>query len=273
MKKSFLLSLLLIFLFTATQAQQVVYLDLDGNVVNQSYTSNNHFIEMYLPDNPCGAAVMVYPGGAYAWQSMDYEGRLFAPIFAQYGIATFVVSYALPYGNSSAPLNSVERAMRGIKAHAEEWNIDSDNIGVMGSSAGGHLATTHATHFSHDTRPAFQIQLYPVVSMDENLTHAESRTNLLGQSPSAENIILYSNELQVREDTPPAFIIVSQDDIVVPVENSILYYKSLIDHNVPAELHIMPSGGHGWGSSETFTYHDTFLETLGKWLETYVTNK
>lgn len=266
------LNLLLLMLAVAflSQVQAVVYLDLDGNKVESSYTASNDFMEMYLADEPNGAAIMVYPGGAYAWKSMDYEGRYFAEFYNRYGISVFVVSYALPYGQCTVPLKSVERGMRGIKAHAEQYHIDPDRIGVMGSSAGGHLASTHATHFSVDTRPAFQVLLYPVITMDATLTHAESRANIIGQTPSETDIALYSNELRVRENTPPAYIIVSQDDIVVPVENSIRYYKSLLDHNVPAELHVVPTGGHGWGSSETFAYHDMFYETLGKWLEKYV---
>ena len=251
----------------APYAQAVVYLDLDANEVDQNYTTSHDFMEMYRASNPNGAAIMIYPGGAYAWKSMDYEGRLFADFYNELGITVFVVSYALPYGNSNVPLNCVERAMRGIKAHAEEYSVNPDKIGVMGSSAGGHLASTHATHFSIDTRPAFQVLLYPVITMDASLTHAESRANIIGTNPSEDDIALFSNELRVREDSPMAYIIVSQDDIVVPVENSLRYYKSLLDNNVPAELHVVPTGGHGWGSGETFTYHEYFINTLRTWLQ------
>ena len=177
----------------------VVYLDLDGNEVDQSYTASNLYVEMYAPANPSGVSVMIYPGGAYAWKGMTYEGSDFAPFYNELGITVFVVSYQLPYGNCTAPLQSCERFMRAAKNKAQEWNIDPDKIGVMGSSAGGHLASTHATAFSADTRPAFQVLLYPVISMSSELTHAESRTNLLGATPSDERIYEYSNELQVKD--------------------------------------------------------------------------
>ena len=268
MKKIFFLLLALCAVGVQTNAA-VVYLDLDGNVVDQSYTTSNLYVEMYAPANPLGVSVMIYPGGAYAWKGMTYEGSDFAPFYNELGITVFVVSYQLPYGNCTAPLQSCERFMRAAKNKAQEWNIDPDKIGVMGSSAGGHLASTPATAFSADTRPAFQVLLYPVISMSSELTHAESRTNLLGATPSDERIYEYSNELQVKDNSPMAYIALSEDDWAVPVDNSMLYYKACLDHNIPVELHIFPTGGHGWGFND-FDYHDIFLETLQNWLLTNV---
>ena len=264
--------LLLALLAVYLPASSVVYLDLDGNVVDQSYTSNSFYAEMYAPENPNGISVMIYPGGAYAWKGMTYEGSDFAPFFNELGITVFVVSYQLPYGTCTAPLESCEHFMRAIKNNANKWNINPDSIGVMGSSAGGHLASTHATAFNTDTRPVFQILLYPVISMSDELTHAESRTNLLGTTNNEQKIYQYSNELQVKDNTPMVYIAVSEDDWAVPVDNSILYYKACIDHNVPAELHIYPTGGHGWGYN-SFDYHDEFLATLKSWIERNVINQ
>lgn len=262
--------LILALLLAGVQAMgAVVYLDLDGNEVDKSYTNNNLYVEMYSPVNPSGVSVMIYPGGAYEWKGMTYEGSDFAPFYNELGITVFVVSYQLPYGNCTAPLESCERFMRAAKNKAQEWSINPDSIGVMGSSAGGHLASTHATAFSIDTRPAFQILLYPVISMNSELTHAQSRTNLLGANPSDERIYQYSNELQVKDNTPLAYIALSEDDWAVPVDNSMLYYKACIDHNIPVELQLFPTGGHGWGYGD-FDYHDIFLETLRNWLLTNV---
>ena len=261
-------------LLTATlagSAQNTNYIALDGTPIDQAYTDNRPYMEMYTPEKPCGAAIIICPGGGYQYKTMDYEGRNIAPFFCQNGITVFVLSYTLPYGNSAAPLASLEEAMRGIAGHARVWGIDPRRIGVMGSSAGGHLATTLATAYHADTQPAFQILLYPVVSMDETITHAGSRTRLLGETPDTALIRQYSNELQVKAGTPPAYIMVSQDDNAVPIANSLRYCKALTEKGIPAELHIVPTGGHGWGSRETFAYHDMLLATLQQWIETYVT--
>ena len=254
----------------AGASQNTTYLAIDGSPIDQAYTDNRPYMEMYTPENPCGAAIIICPGGGYQYKTMDYEGRNFAPFFCQNGITVFVLSYTLPYGNCEAPLASIEEAMRGISSHAAAWGIDPQRIGVMGSSAGGHLASTFATAFHPDTRPAFQILLYPVISMDETITHAGSRTSLLGETPDRALIERFSNELQVKTNTPPAYIMVSQDDNAVPIANSMRYYQSLTAQGIPAELHIVPTGGHGWGSHETFVYHDMLLATLQQWIETYV---
>lgn len=254
----------------ASLAQNTTYMALDGTPLEQPYSDNRPYMEMYTPENPCGAAIIICPGGGYQYKTMDYEGRNFAPFFCKNGITVFVLSYTLPYGNYEAPLASLEEAMHGISQHAQEWKINVQRIGVMGSSAGGHLASTLATTFHADTHPAFQILLYPVISMDETITHAGSRTRLLGEHPDPSLVKQFSNELQVKTNTPPAYIMVSQDDNAVPIENSIRYYKALTEKSIPAELHIVPTGGHGWGSRETFAYHNMLLTTLQQWLETYV---
>ncbi|MFI3268079.1 MAG: alpha/beta hydrolase, partial [Rikenellaceae bacterium] len=152
-----------------------------------------------------------------------------------------------------------------MRENKEKWNISK--VGIMGCSAGGHLASTAATHYSDETRPDFQILVYPVISMDEKITHKGSQNQLLGKNPSQEELNDYSNELQVTEDTPPAFIVHCTDDTTVPVQNSILYYTSLVENKVPATLHIYPTGGHGWGFSDTFKYLDLWTLELETWLK------
>lgn len=138
----------------------------------------------------------------------------------------------------------------------------------MGGSAGGHLASTLATHFdSAESRPDFQILLYPVITMDAAVTHKGSRDYLLGLNPTPEQVALYSNELQVTKDTPTAFIALSTNDKTVPPVNSLNYYKALLDNGVSAELHIYPTGGHGWGSRDNFTYKQNFQEELTRWID------
>ncbi len=273
-------TLLILAVGITSQAQQAVYLDLEGNKINlskeivtQKYTDENTFIEMYLPHKPSGAAIMIYPGGGYIWKAIDNEGRGFVNFFNEQGIAVFIVSYALPFKNDKLPLQSVEQAMRTVQQHAEEWNIDPTRIGIMGSSAGGHLASTHATHFSSDTRPAFQILLYPVISLDPTITHGGTRKNLIGEDEKNPLITYYSNNLQIKENTPPAFIAVTQDDSLVPVEHSLLYFQALTEKNVPAELHIFPTGGHGFGSNKKFKYNQTFLTSLKQFLDTYAVSR
>ena len=145
-----------------------------------------------------------------------------------------------------------------------EWHIQK--VGIMGASAGGHLASTAATHYTAGTRPDFQILFYPVISMDLSNCHKGSRDNLLGKSPSEELVRLYSNELQVTGDTPPAFIMHSSDDGAVPVSNSVSYYLALVKNKVPASLHTYPIGGHGWGFRDSFTYKRQWTGELEKWL-------
>ncbi len=156
-----------------------------------------------------------------------------------------------------------------MKQHAKEWNINPNDIGIMGSSAGGHLASTVATHAADDVRPAFQILWYPVISMDPEITHMGSHDNLIGKTPSAGMQEKYSNELQVTDKTPRAFLMLADDDDVVNPLNSTRYYEALKAHGVPATMHIHPSGGHGFGSQEGFKYHAEMLIELRSWLQSF----
>ena len=211
-------------------------------------------IEVYLPNkkSATGQAVIICPGGGYSILAYDWEGTDIAKFFNAHGIAAFVLKYRLPDSLSSTspdkvPLLDAKQAMRLVRSHAVEWNVNPNKIGIMGFSAGGHLASTLSTHFEEETKPNFSVLIYPVISMDKNIAHMGSRNNLIGKHPSDAMIKLYSNELQITNQTPPTFIIHASDDSAVPVENSLYYYQALKKNGVPAEMHIYPTGGHGFG--------------------------
>ena len=227
----------------------------------------NPDITVYRAENPNGMAVIMCPGGGYARLAMNHEGHDMAPWFNTQGITYVVLKYRMPNGHNEVPFSDVEQAIRLVRQHAAEWNINPAKVGIMGASAGGHLASTLATHYtSKETRPDFQILLYPVITMDANFTHAGSRENLITKNPSADLIAKYSNELQVNAQTPQAFIALSSDDKAVLPQNSINYYLALLKHNVPATMHIYPTGGHGWGFRDNFTYKRQWTDELEKWL-------
>lgn len=207
-----------------------------------------------------GAAVVVFPGGAYQFLSIGNEGTPMALWLNSLGVSAFVVRYRLgPRYHDPAMLQDAQRAIRMVRAKATEWHIDTSRVGVMGSSAGGHLASTTATHYdagnpsSRDpiermsSKPAFAILVYPVITMDARFTHAGSRRMLLGPNPDSAAVRRMSNELQVTHDTPPTFLVATTDDAVVPVQNSIVYFQALRDAHVPVEMHIFETGRHGYG--------------------------
>lgn len=224
-------------------------------------------LNIFLPEKSTGAAVIICPGGGYALLAVDHEGYELAPFFNEQGIALAVLKYRMPNGHQDVPLADAEQAMRIVRSHATEWHLDPSKIGIMGSSAGGHLASTLATHFSPETRPDFQILLYPVITMDSTFSHGGTRYNLLGKDPSPESVTYFSNELQVTPQTPPAFIALSDDDTAVPPQNSLAYYQALRQNNVGCELHIYPEGGHGWGFRDDYTYKDQWTHALHVWLD------
>jgi len=213
----------------------------------------------FWPDKPNGAAIVICPGGGYQGLS-QHEGRDYALWLNERGIAAFVLKYRLGSDGYRHPqmLNDVNRAVRTVRFHALDWKIDSARIGVMGSSAGGHLASTAMTHFDaglpdavdpvdrESSRPDLGVLCYPVITMGA-LTHGGSRQNLLGENPSPELVSLLSNELQVSKETPPCFIWHTADDAAVPVENSLLFAKALSEKKVPFALHIDQNGSHGLG--------------------------
>ena len=243
--------------------------DLEGgrvaNVVNPS-------IAVYRPEKSNGMAIIMCPGGGYARLAMGHEGHDMAAWFTTQGITYVVLKYRMPNGHYEVPLSDAEQAIRIVRQHAAEWNINPHRIGIMGSSAGGHLAASLATLYSsQETRPDFQVLFYPVISMKEGVTHAGSRVNLIGEKPSAELEKKYSLEQQVNAQTPQAFIMLSSDDGAVPPANSLGYYEALLKNHVPATLHAYPIGGHGWGFRDNFTYKRQWTGELEKWLREGVT--
>jgi acetyl esterase/lipase len=233
-----------------------------------------------VPEKANGAAVLICPGGGYGVLAFDHEGNAIAKWLNDNGIAGIILKYRLPSDQimrdkSVGPLQDAQEAMRVIRRHASEWKIDPKKIGVIGFSAGGHLASTISTHYAekvYDTkdntsaRPDFSLLIYPVISMDTLITHRGSRNNLLGLKPADDQVRRFSNELQITADTPPAFLVHSSDDNAVPVMNSILYYKGLQKNKIPVELHIFQKGGHGYGMSPNGGTESAWPGLCLKWL-------
>lgn len=221
------------------------------------------------PELATGRAVVACPGGGYGFLAFGHEGCDWAPYFNKQGIALIVLKYRMPAGDRTLPISDAEAAMKTVRDSADVWNLNPNDIGIMGSSAGGHLASTIATHAKPELRPNFQILFYPVITMDKSYTHLGSHDNLLGKDASAELEAEYSNEKQVTKDTPRAFIVYSDDDTTVPPANGVNYYLALHKHKVPAVLHIYPSGGHGWGIGEGFLYKNEMQQELTSWLRSF----
>lgn len=218
--------------------------------------------EIFCPDAPNGKAVVICPGGGYAMLSMQHEGREFARWLAERGCLGLVVNYRLPHGESHIPYDDACGAIRYLRANAEEFGISPKEVGIMGFSAGGHLAASVATLSDDDCRPDFQILMYPVISMRDDITHVGSKRNLLGENPTEALVERYSTENRVSRQTPAALIILSADDDVVNPENSMRYYRALLDNGISVSLHIYPSGGHGWGFNDSFRYKKEMLTEL-----------
>jgi acetyl esterase/lipase len=225
-----------------------------------------------------GAAIIICPGGGYAHLSEIKEGSDVAKWLNSLGITAFVLKYRLGMRyHAPSPLLDVSRAMRTVRSHAKEWNLDANRIGILGFSAGGHLAATLGTHFdagkadADDTierassRPDLMVLIYPVITMGE-FTHAGSKKNLLGESPTPEAVRLYSNELQVTKDTPPTFIAHAVADPGVPVENGLLFANALRNAHVPFELHLYEQGPHGFGLAPNNPILASWTERCADWL-------
>ena len=239
-------------------------------------------LTLFIPTKPSTnrTAVIICPGGGYHINAMKHEGTDVAKKFNEWGIAAFVLKYRIPNDETMinkeiGPLQDAQQAIRMVRENAAKWNIDPKKIGIMGFSAGGHLAATAATHFKKPViantknvslRPDFLILGYPVISFTDSIGHIGSRDNLLGKSPSQEKILEYSNEYQVTSETPVTFLVHAGDDKGVVPANSIAFYQSLLKHNVPSELHIYEKGGHGFGLNNSTT-DDQWMERLRNWLE------
>ncbi len=235
-------------------------------------------IQTFLPakSKANGASVIIFPGGGYVGLSMALEGATVAQFFQDHGTAAFVVKYRLPSDasmedKSIGPLQDAQQAIRVVRMHAKEWQLDPARVGVIGFSAGGHLAATLGTHFEKSLvnnpeqvslRPDYMILVYPVISMDPKVAHMGSRTALLGPNPSDELVRLFSNELQVTKTTPPTLILQAADDHLVDVDNSIAFFEALRHHEVPVDMTIFRKGDHGF----ILLARDQWEEIIQSWM-------
>ena len=224
----------------------------------------------YLPENPSGRAVVDCPGGGYTHLATQHEGHDWATYFNKQGIAFFVLTYRMPGGDRSIPMSDAQNAIRMVRDSAAAWHINPEDVGIMGFSAGGHLASTVSTHSEYDCRPNFSILFYPVISMNERESHKGSCQNFLGKEgqKNEQLVKLFSNQnAVVRHLTPPAIIITANDDgVVPPVTNAIAYYSAMRRMGNDCALYVYPTGGHGFGFRSTWAYHDQMLNDLTTWL-------
>ena len=298
MKKIVVFSFLLFLNILFVMSQTIIPLYVDG-IPNSKPHANEEKSEMingiliiskvsvptlsiFLPtkDKATGTAVIICPGGGYSVLAAGHEGEDVAKKFNEMGIAAFVLKYRIPNKEtmvdpSIGPLQDAQEAIKLVREGAEKWGIKNNQIGIMGFSAGGHLAATAGTHFdkavianSNNTslRPDFMLLIYPVISFIDDKVHRGSREQLIGKTPTPESITLYSNELQVTNKTPPSFLIhASDDDAVVPA-NSIAFYQALIKNHVPAEMHIYQNSGHGFGMNLK-NKNEQWMDRCKNWME------
>lgn len=260
--------------------QEIKHVNATGQIRYEKVTQPT--LEIHLPEKgkANGAAVVIVPGGGYRIVSYTNEGTDIAAAFNKMGVAAFILKYRLPSEKTMAnkttgPLQDAQQAIKTVRLRAKEWGVDTGRVGIIGFSAGGHLASTAGTHFNQvvidnaekiNLRPNYMILVYPVISLKEELTHKGSRDNLIGTSPSLELTQQYSNEIQVTAQTPPTMLIHAGDDKTVKVANSLRFYESLVKCNVPAEMHIYPKGGHGFGVNNSTT-PDKWMDRVENWLK------
>lgn len=223
---------------------------------------------VFPADNPNGTALLMCPGGGYAGLAYLHEGSDFAEDLNSRGITLAVLKYRMPNGHHEVPADDARQALRLLRRNASQWGINPDRIGIGGASAGGHLASTVATHpLDNESRVNFQVLLYPVISMSDEITHHGSKKNLLGGSPAPALVDYYSNEKHVTAATPRTFIATSADDGTVPVQNSYDYFDALTSHGVKVDMRIYPKGGHGWAyHPQKMPYHEQWLADFTDWL-------
>lgn len=228
-------------------------------------------VRVFLPADKeaTGRAVVICPGGGYVSLLMEKEGYDWAEFFQNQGIAAIVLKYRMPNGRPEVPVEDAEQAMRLVRRNAKNWNIALNDVGIMGFSAGGHLAAMLATSSPQDAKPNFQILFYPVISMTEGIAHEGSMYALLGKHPSKRDQRKYSADLHVSRVTPRALIVLCDDDDTVPPINGVNYYVEMYKNDVPGSLHVYPSGGHGWGSKIGFRFHEEMMMTLKAWLKSF----
>ncbi|MBS1557056.1 MAG: alpha/beta hydrolase [Bacteroidetes bacterium] len=283
---------------TATTQAQVTWPLYSDGIPNSKPTSEKETVEvrneitligkistptltLYRPAKPNGTVVIICPGGGYWINASVHEGSDVAKKLNKWGITAFVLKYRIPNDATMehkeiGPLQDAQQAIKVVRERSKELGIDPTRVGMMGFSAGGHLASTAGTHFSNavidnqektNLRPDFLILIYPVISFQDSVGHIGSRDQLIGKNPSQQKINEYSNELHISAQTPPSFLVHASDDDGVSPENSILFYQQLIKNKVPAELHLYQTGGHGFGMNNPTT-RDEWIERLRNWMIT-----
>ena len=283
MKRFLFFSIIMCLFFSKGISQEKILLYPTGPAesnelkVEETWRDNDFLLNISEPrmyaypasaENNCKTAVLICPGGGYSGVSAVKEGEEFARWFNKLGVSAFVLYYRMPNGHHEIPLKDAQTALSIIRKRAGEWKINKKKIGIMGFSAGGHLASTVGTHFKNKKeRPDFMILGYPVVTIIKGVTHQGSRDNLLGKNPSDELVKFYSNELQVTKKTPPAFMVHARDDGAVPIANSENMLKSLQKNKVPAKLVIYDEGGHGFGMRKKGIPVENWPEELKSWLK------
>ncbi len=293
MRKLFIV--LLSFVVLGSMAQTTYFLPITGNnqiteaeyadKYGQIYNITQPRLDVYLPNGERRTAngaplLLALPGGAYEYVSADNEGHRAAQWFNAQGIAVAVLKYRQPNGHSDIPLTDARAALRFIREHAAEWGISQ--VGVIGFSAGGHLAASLLCYpdpvcGERENLTAngerlmangvdFGILVYPVLSMEDGVTHAKTKRLLLGESPTDEQVAYWTLKNAVTENMPRIMILACQDDRAVPIRNSLEFYQALTDHKVPTEMIIFPKGGHGWGFTRTFPMRDVMENALMRWI-------
>ena len=270
-KPRFLMSLLIAatsILSASAQKPKVFDLWPNGCPTASANPKDTARVWLYLPkaEKATGRAVVICPGGGYSHLAMNHEGHEWAPFFNNMGIAVMVLKYRMPHGNWQVPVEDAEETVKMLRRNASSWKINPADIGIMGSSAGGHLASTIATRSRGEAAPNFQILFYPVITMDPSFTHKGSHDNLLGKEVKKKTEREFSSDQQVTRVTPRAFITLSDDDTAVLPANGTNSYFECYRHDVPASLHIYPSGGHGWGIRSSFAFHTEMMQELKAWL-------
>lgn len=257
----------------------VDYKEVVNGVTDQVSKVTIPTLTVFIPEKPNGTAVVICPGGGYSYLAINKEGYKVAKWLNTLGITAFVLKYRLPSDEimkdkTIGPLQDAQESIRYIRRNAVKWNLNTSKVGVMGFSAGGHLASTLSTHFKDklytisdniSARPDFSVLVYPVISMDEKTTHKGSRNNLLGTSPSDALIEKYSNEKQIDATTPATLLIHANDDKSVPVENSIQYFLALKKHSVSSEIHLYQTGKHGFGLGNKGTSSENWTKQCEEW--------
>lgn len=270
--KKFTLLLVSMLLVAGVSAQSVRVMNLwPKGAPHRGNPNDTAKVWIYLPaeNKVTGRSIVICPGGGYTGLALDHEGHEWAKFFQNMGITAFVLKYRMPNGKPEVPIEDAEETIRMVRRNAMTWHLKSNEVGIMGSSAGGHLASVVATQAQSNAKPNFQILFYPVISMMLGYTHQGSHDNFLGKGNHKRQEKTYSSDQQVTRTTPRAWIVLSDDDNVVPPSNGVNYYMELYRHDIPASLHVYPDGGHGWGSRLGFKYHIELIMELKSWLDSF----